>query len=73
MSLEHEQYRRVEADEAKRKGFSLLALIRNLVDKYFGSGKPPEWNPLEAVIGIGSGTGESVGREHNRYLYEDAD
>ncbi len=68
ISLEHEQYRLLGA-EARRKGISLSALIRNLVEEYFGSEKPSEQDPLEAVIGIGSGTGGSVGREHNRYLY----
>ena len=29
-------------------------------------------DPLEAVNGIGSGTGEPVGREHNRYLYRNS-
>ena len=30
-------------------------------------------DPLEVVKGIGSGTGEPVGREHNRYLYRSSD
>lgn len=68
ISLEQEQYQLLGA-EARRKGISLSALIRNLVDEYFGSDRAPEQDPLEAVIGIGSGTGGSVGREHNRYLY----
>ena len=68
ISLEHEQYRLLGA-EARRQGISLSALIRRLVDEFFGSERPPEQDPLEAVIGIGSGTGEAVGREHNRYLY----
>ena len=55
--------------EARRKGISLSALIRSLVDDHFGSETQPEQDPLEAVIGIGSGTGGAVGREHNRYLY----
>ena len=68
ISLEHEQYQLLGA-EARRRGTSLSALIRSLVAEHFASDKAPEQNPLEAVIGIGSGTGESVGREHNRYLY----
>ena len=68
ISLEHEQYRLLGA-EARRKGISLSALIRSLVDEYFGAHREPEQDPLEAVIGIGSGTGDPVGREHNRYLY----
>ena len=72
ISLEHEQYRLLGA-EARRQGISLSALIRRLVDDFFGSDRLPEQDPLEAVIGIGSGTGEAVGREHNRYLYGGVD
>lgn len=72
ISLEHEQYRLLGV-EARRQGISLSALIRSLVDEYFGSDRAPEEDPLEAVIGIGSGTGGSVGREHNHYLYGRAD
>ncbi|MCZ0954800.1 MAG: ribbon-helix-helix protein, CopG family [Rhodospirillaceae bacterium] len=72
ISLEQEQYRRLGA-EARRKGISLSALIRRLVDDYFSIGTSQKSDPLEAVKGIGSGTGEPVGREHNRYLYRSAD
>ena len=72
ISLEQEQYRRLGA-EARRKGISLSALIRRLVDEYFSIGTAPMTDPLEAVNGIGSGTGEPVGREHNRYLYRNSD
>ena len=68
ISLEHEQYRRL-GDEARRRGISLSALIRRLVDEHFGAGTTSASDPLEAIEGIGSGTGEPVGREHNRYLY----
>ena len=68
ISLEHEQYRRLGA-EARRRGVSLSALIRSLVDRYLHADDASAQDPLEAVIGIGSGTGDPVGREHNRYLY----
>ena len=72
ISLEHEQYRLLGV-EAKRKGISLSALIRTLVDQHFNAGAAREIDPLEVVAGIGSGTGAPIGREHNRYLYGGAD
>ena len=68
ISLEPEQHRRL-GEEARRKGISLSALIRRLVDEYFGRQSLPEEDPLEAIVGIGTGTGEPIGREHNRHLY----
>jgi hypothetical protein len=49
-------------------GISLSALIRRLIDTHLGTG-PDEEDPLGAVTDIAQGTGEPVGREHNRYLY----
>ena len=72
ISLEREQYRRLRR-EARREGISLSALIRRLVDEHFNAGAARAIDPLEAVAGIGSGTGAPVGREHNRYLYGSAD
>ena len=66
--LEQEQYRLLNA-EARRKGISLSALIRHLVNQHFVDTNKPASDPLEAISGIGFGTGEPVGREHNRYLY----
>ena len=68
ISLEPEQYRRL-GEEARRRQISLSALIRRMVDEYFGNKGPLEEDPFEAIVGIGTGTGEPVGREHNRYLY----
>lgn len=68
ISLEQEQYRRL-GEEARRRGISLSALIRRLVDEHLGRGGRPEDDPVAAVAGIGTGSGEPVGREHNRYLY----
>lgn len=72
ISLEQEQYRLLGI-EATRLGISLSALIRNLVDEHFQTGGGPLEDPLDAVTGIGSGTGDPVGREHNRYLYGSSD
>ncbi len=68
ISLEPEQYRRL-GDEARRRGTSLAALIRGLIDEHLGRDQPPEEDPLEGLVGIGEGTGEAVGREHNHHLY----
>lgn len=72
ISLEHEQYRLLGA-EARRKGISLSALIRNLVNDHFSATGQLGVDPLEAVNGIGTGNGDPVGREHNRYLYGSGD
>jgi hypothetical protein len=68
ISLEPEQYRRL-GDEARSRGTSLAALIRSLIDEHLGRSQPPEGDPLEGLVGIGEGTGEAVGREHDRHLY----
>ncbi len=68
ISLENEQYLLLGA-EARRKGISVAALIRQLVDEHFRGANELAADPLESVKGIGAGTGEPVGREHNRYLY----
>ena len=70
--LESEQHRLLGA-EARRQGTSLAAVIRQLVDEHFSLSPDQNTYPLEAVKGIGSGTGERVGREHNRHLYGSAD
>jgi hypothetical protein len=72
ISLEPEQYRRL-GEEARRQGISLSALIRRLVDQHFSGQEPPEQDPLEAITGIGNGSGDPVGREHNRHLYGKTD
>lgn len=66
--LEQEQYRLLNA-EARRKGISLSGLIRTLINQHFVDTNEPASDPLETIAGIGFGTGDPVGREHNRYLY----
>ena len=68
ISLEREQYRRL-GEEARLRRISLAALIRSLIDEHLGRSQPPEQDPLDGLVGIGEGTGEPVGREHDRYLY----
>lgn len=72
ISLEPEQYRLL-GEEARRRGLSLAGLIRNLVDDYFEHKKPMPEDPLDALVGIGKGNGEPIGREHNRHLYGEPD
>jgi hypothetical protein len=68
ISLEPEQYRRL-GDEAERLGISLSALIRRLVDEHFGNEVATGTDPIDELCGMAFGTGEPVGRNHNRYLY----
>ena len=70
--LEEEQHRLLGI-EARKRGISVSALVRKLVDTHFQGGRQPQADPLESIIGMGSGTGEAVGRDHNRYLYGSAD
>lgn len=71
ISLEKEQYELLKR-EARRRGLSLSALLRELVGARYQKGsrrarRTPD--PLGAITGIGSGTGEAVGRNHNVFLY----
>lgn len=71
ISLKKEQYRLL-TQEARRRGVSLSALLRELVDaRYANSARRsrPAKGALESIIGIASGSGEAVGRHHNLYLY----
>lgn len=70
--LEQEQHRRLGI-EARKKGLSVSALVRKLVDVHFQGDKESQADPLESIIGMGSGSGEAVGRDHNRYLYGSAE
>ena len=68
ISLEPKQHRLL-GDEARRRGLSLAALIRGLIDQHLQRGPSPSEDPLEDLVGIGNGGGEPIGSEHNRYLY----
>ena len=69
ISLEMEQHRKLE-EEARRMGISMSALIRKLMDAHFEAPPARQEDPLESIIGIGSGTGEPVGLRHDRYLHD---
>jgi len=68
ISLEPEQHRLL-GEEARRRGISLAALIRGLIDEHLRAGRSPSEDPLDALVGIGNGGGAPIGREHNRHLY----
>jgi hypothetical protein len=67
ISLEQDQYEKL-LSESQRLGISLSEAIRRLIDAHF-EGQPTETSPLDTITGIGVGSGDAVGREHNRYLY----
>lgn len=70
ISLEREQYELL-ASEAQRRGVSLAAVVRDLIAGQLkrSAGGRRLVDPLAAIRGIGAGTGEPVGRDHNRFLY----
>ncbi|OGA76308.1 MAG: hypothetical protein A3G81_01235 [Betaproteobacteria bacterium RIFCSPLOWO2_12_FULL_65_14] len=71
ISLEKEQYELLTR-EARRRGVSLSALLRELVGARYQKRRSPARrgaDPLASITGLGSGTGEPVGRRHNRFLY----
>lgn len=71
ISLEEQQYEHLVA-ESRRRSISLSAIIRQLVSEHLEKQSTP-LNPLDQIAGIGEGDGQSVGREHNRFLYGKSD
>lgn len=67
VSLTPEQYQSL-AEEAQRLGVTIPAVIRRLIDEHFRQ-EAPDGDPLGEIVGMVEGSGETVGREHNRYLY----
>ena len=70
ISLEREHYELLAA-QARRRGVSLAALIRDLIAIRLGisARRRRGVDPLARMTGIGASTGEPVGRKHNRFLY----
>jgi hypothetical protein len=71
ISLEREQYELLKQD-ARRRGLSLSALLRELVAGRYRRRRPAGragGDPLERITGLGVGSGEPVGRRHNQLLY----
>ena len=67
ISLESGQYEWLLA-ESRRRGISLSGLIRQMVSERSATGRRKR-DPLAAVAGIAAGSGDPIGREHNRFLY----
>jgi hypothetical protein len=69
--LEEEQYRFL-ADEAKRKGKSISALLREWIDQRIRAQRqsPLEQDPLWDMIGIARGGSDKISEDHDRYLAE---
>lgn len=60
------------ADEARRQGKSISALLRQLVDEYIESRRqlPLDRDPLWDMIGIAHGGPGKISEDHDRYLAE---
>ncbi len=56
------------ADEARRQGKSISALLRQLIDEYIESQRqlPLDRDPL--LIGIARGGPDKISEDHDRYL-----
>ena len=67
ISLESGQYEWLLA-ESRRRRISLSGLIRQMVSERSATGGRKR-DPLAAVSGIAAGSGDPIGREHNRFLY----
>ena len=69
ISLEHRQYQML-LDLSRKTRRSLSAIIRDLVDEMFAK-RPTSLksDPVSGIVGLGSGNGASVAREHDDYLY----
>jgi hypothetical protein len=69
ISLETWQYEALmEVSRKTRK--SLAGILRDLITEKFGSDKIDQANdPIMSIIGLGSGDGKSVARNHDKILY----
>lgn len=67
ISLSEEQYEALRR-ESRKQGISLSALIRKLIAEHLMD-HDDQRDPLSTLAGIAEGSGEPIGREHNRFLY----
>ena len=67
ISLSEEQYEALRR-ESKKRAMSLSAVIRKLISAHLLKHED-QGDPLSTLAGIAEGTGEAIGREHNRFLY----
>lgn len=69
ISLEDWQYQ-ILRDLSRRKRKSLSSIIRDLVTEKFAASKSAQSrDSLWGIVGIATGDGSSVAREHDRHLY----
>jgi Arc/MetJ-type ribon-helix-helix transcriptional regulator len=73
ISLEERQARRLR-QLARRRGVSMAHLIREAVERVYGStdqaADDARWERAMGAIGSGHGGGDAVARDHDRYLEE---
>ena len=67
ISLEEHQYKAL-LTESRRQGVSLSAVLGGLVEKHLTINRYGA-DSIGKLAGIAKGTGESIGRDHNRLLY----
>ncbi|MCL4491482.1 MAG: ribbon-helix-helix domain-containing protein [Nitrospirae bacterium] len=69
ISLEDWQYQTL-LEISRKKKKSLSAIIRELLsEKLSAQATRKEADPISELMGIGSGDGLPVAREHDKYLY----
>jgi len=70
--LEEKQYRFL-SDEAGRRGISISALLRKLIDDHIRAHRNPplDQDALWDMVGIARGGVEDVSQEHDQYLAND--
>lgn len=69
ISLENRQYQELLMI-SRKTGKSLAGIIREMLDEHLAKrAANMQKDPLWDVIGLGSGDGAPVAREHDRFLY----
>lgn len=69
VSLEDWQYQ-ILRDISRRQRKSLSSIIRDLVTEKFAPPRSAQSrDPLWGIVGLGSGDGSSVAREHDKHIY----
>ena len=66
--LAEEHYRALK-ERARRRGTTLAAVIREILDESLKGGAGRGKDPFDQVIGIGKGDGEAVAENVDDYLY----
>ena len=69
ISLESWQYE-VLLEQSRKTKKSLACIVRELIAEKFGGDKwDREKDPIMGIIGIGSGDGAPIARNHDAFLY----